>query len=80
MACLRQTPEGEERVELRHRMNLDHIMWSTDYPHSGSDWPNSRVGLERVFRGVPRAEVKRMCHTNAVELYGLEIPAKLPGR
>ena len=28
-------------VELRHRMNLDHILWSTDYPHSGTDWPNS---------------------------------------
>ncbi len=67
-------------VELRHRMNLGHIMWSTDYPHSGSDWPNSLVGLERVFRGVPRSEVKRMCHTNAVELYGLDIPDTLSGR
>lgn len=67
-------------VELRHRMNLGHIMWSTDYPHSGSDWPNSLVGLERLFRGVPRSEVKRMCHTNAVELYGLDISDTLPGR
>ncbi len=59
-------------VEMRHRMNLRHIMWSTDYPHSGSDWPDSRITMERQFRGVPRAEVKLMCHTNCKELYGLD--------
>ena len=59
-------------VEMRHRMNLRHIMWSTDYPHSGSDWPDSRVTLERVFRGVPRSEVKLMIHTNCKQLYGLD--------
>jgi predicted TIM-barrel fold metal-dependent hydrolase len=59
-------------VELRHRMNLDHIMWSTDYPHSGSDWPDSMVTLERVFRGVPRDEVKKMVHGNCKQLYGLD--------
>ena len=68
-------------VELRHRMNLKHIMWSTDYPHSGSDWPDSRVSLERVFRGVPQDEVKRMIHTNCKELYGLDqVPDRLPDR
>jgi predicted TIM-barrel fold metal-dependent hydrolase len=68
-------------IELRHRMNLDHLMWSTDYPHSGTDWPNSRVSLERVFRGVPKAEVKKMLHTNCRELYGLDhIPDVKPRR
>jgi len=68
-------------MDLRHRMNLGHIMWSSDYPHSGSDWPNSRVTIERVFNGVPRAEVKKMLHTNCVELYRLDnIPDRLPTR
>jgi predicted TIM-barrel fold metal-dependent hydrolase len=68
-------------MDLRHRMNVDHLMWSTDYPHSGSDWPNSRVTLERVFRDVPRDLVKRMIHTNCKELYGLDhVPNRLPGR
>ncbi len=61
-------------MDLRHRMNVDHLMWSTDYPHSGSDWPNSRLTLERVFRDVPEDEVKKMIHTNCVELYGLDVP------
>ena len=59
-------------VELRHRMNIDHIMWSTDYPHTGSDWPNSRVTIERVFRGVPKLEVKKMLHDNVKNLYNLD--------
>jgi predicted TIM-barrel fold metal-dependent hydrolase len=68
-------------VELRHRMNVDHLMWSTDFPHSGSDWPDSRITAERVFRGVPRAEVKKMLHDNCKRLYKLDqIPDKLPNR
>ncbi len=62
-------------VEMRHRMNVDHIMWSTDYPHSGSDWPDSRITIERQFRGVPRADVKKMLHQNCKELYGLDYVA-----
>ena len=68
-------------MDLRHRMNIDHIMWSTDYPHSGSDWPNSRLVIERVFRDVPKAEVKKMLHSNCKQLYRLDqIPDRLAGR
>lgn len=65
-------------IELRHRLNIDHIMWSTDYPHSGSDWPNSRITLDRLFRDVPMAEVRKMLHGNAKRLYRLDhIPETL---
>jgi predicted TIM-barrel fold metal-dependent hydrolase len=69
-------------IELRHRMNLEHLMWSTDYPHTPSDWPNTRVTVERQFRGLPLDEVRRLLNANAVDLYRLEIPAtrSLPGR
>ena len=68
-------------VELRHRMNIDHLMWSTDFPHSGSDWPESRITAERIFRGVPKDEVKKMLHTNCKRLYKLDhIPDRLPNR
>jgi predicted TIM-barrel fold metal-dependent hydrolase len=66
-------------IELRHRLNLSHLMWSTDYPHTGTDWPNSRVTIERVFAGVPAAEVRAMLHENCKALYELaEIPDRLP--
>ncbi|HVN37637.1 MAG TPA: amidohydrolase family protein [Myxococcota bacterium] len=68
-------------IELRHRLNLDHILWSTDYPHSGSDWPDSSIAIERVFRGVPKAEVRKMLHDNCRALYGLDhVPLRFPGR
>jgi predicted TIM-barrel fold metal-dependent hydrolase len=66
-------------LELRHRMNVDHLMWSTDYPHTGTDWPNSRVTIARLFRGIPCDEVKKMLHGNCKALYGLEqVPDRWP--
>ena len=59
-------------------MNVDHLMWSSDYPHSGSDWPHSRLTIERVFRDVPKDQVKKMLHGNCRELYGLDyIPDRI---
>ena len=59
-------------IELRHHMNVDHLMWSTDYPHTGTDWPNNRVTIARLFRGVPKVEVKKMLHDNCKALYHLD--------
>src|SRR5262245_2880488 len=66
-------------MELRHRLNLDHLMWSTDYPHTGTDWPNSRTTIARVFTGIPVDEVRQMLHVNCKALYRLdEIPDRVP--
>jgi predicted TIM-barrel fold metal-dependent hydrolase len=59
-------------MDLRYRMNLNHIMWSTDYPHTGCNWPNSRVQIEYLFRGLPLDEVKQFLHSNAKRLYNLD--------
>ena len=29
-------------VRQRHQVGVDNMMWSTDYPHHGNDWPYSR--------------------------------------
>ena len=66
-------------MELRHRMNVEHLLWSTDYPHTGSDWPNHRITIERLFRGLPTVEVKRFLHGNCKALYRLDhVPDVLP--
>ena len=65
-------------LELRHRMNLDHLMFSTDYPHTATEWPNTRKMIERLFRGLPKTEVRKMLRDNAVGLYNLkDIPESL---
>jgi len=66
-------------IELRHHMNVRHLMWSTDYPHTGTDWPNNRTTIARLFRGVPQDEVKCMLLDNCRALYHLDhIPDRLP--
>jgi len=65
-------------MDLRHRLNVDHLMWSTDYPHTGTDWPNSRVTIDRVFAGVPADQVRRMLHDNCKALYRMvEVPERM---
>ena len=54
-------------------LNLDHVMYSSDYPHTGCDWPNTRTTIERVFRGIPKDQVKKMLCDNACRLYGLDL-------
>ena len=39
---------------------IDNIMWSSDYPHSGADWPNSRVTIANHMRGVPDDEQRKI--------------------
>jgi predicted TIM-barrel fold metal-dependent hydrolase len=64
-------------LELRHHLNLDHVMWSTDYPHSVTSWPNSRALIQQQFRGLPAAEVRKMLRDNVVALYDLDVPERL---
>ena len=58
-------------VDLRHMIGVDHIMWSTDYPHVASDWPNSQRTAAYEFRHVPEAEKRKMMRDNAANLYKL---------
>lgn len=58
-------------VQNRATIGVDNLMWSTDYPHHGCDWPESRRVLNRVFQGVPAAERHAICAANAARLYGL---------
>ena len=46
-------------------------MWSTDYPHHGCDWPETRRIVDDMFRDVPHEERWKMCAGNAAKLYGL---------
>lgn len=58
-------------VRNRHLLGVDNLLWSTDYPHHGCDWPETRRTVEEMFRGVPADERWKMCAGNAMKLYGL---------
>ncbi len=58
-------------VANRHAVGVDNMMWSTDYPHHGSDWPYSRKVIDEMFYGVPAEERHAILAGNCMKLYGL---------
>ena len=63
--------EDRAGVILRHEVGIDNIMWSSDYPHPDSTWPNSRKSIDMQFEGVPEEDRRKMLFLNAVNLYKL---------
>ena len=67
-------------VENRDAIGVENLMWSTDYPHTGTDWPNSRTTIARNFNGLPADEVRKMLHANCKALYRLDdVPQRVAG-
>jgi predicted TIM-barrel fold metal-dependent hydrolase len=58
-------------VRERHVLGVDNLMWSSDYPHGESTFPESRAFIAREFAGVPEAETRKMVFENARRLYRL---------
>jgi predicted TIM-barrel fold metal-dependent hydrolase len=58
-------------VQNRHVLGVENLLWSTDYPHHGCDWPETRKTVDAMFRGVPDEERWKMTAGNAMALYGL---------
>ncbi|MEE9285852.1 MAG: amidohydrolase family protein [Dehalococcoidia bacterium] len=48
------------------------IMWSNDYPHTDSTWPNSQQVIAREFEGVPEEARRKILAENCAELYGFD--------
>jgi hypothetical protein len=45
------------------------IMWSSDYPHSETTFPNSHAVIARDFAGVPHEDVQKIVGGRARDLY-----------
>jgi predicted TIM-barrel fold metal-dependent hydrolase len=58
-------------VELRHKINVDNLIWGSDFPHQESDWPQSMSIIERNFASVPEQEKYKMVCGNAIEFFQL---------
>jgi predicted TIM-barrel fold metal-dependent hydrolase len=53
----------------RHLIGVDNIMWEGDYPHSDSQWPNSRKVLSEALVDVPDHEARKIAEDNARRLF-----------
>ena len=64
--------EDRVGIHLRHEVGLDRIMWSTDFPHVVTRWPNSLKVWEAHSAGVPEDEKHKMVVQNAVDFFRLD--------
>jgi predicted TIM-barrel fold metal-dependent hydrolase len=65
-------------MEVRHHLNVDHIHWECDYPHSDSTWPNAPEDAMRYLAGVPDEEVDKITHLNAMRNFSFDPFAHRP--
>lgn len=61
----------DDGIRSRNLPGCRNIMWSTDYPHSESTWPNSRSVLEEQFAGLSEAERRPIVCETARRFYAL---------
>ncbi len=53
----------------RELLNVEHLMWGADYPHTEGTFPNSRKQVAKDFSGVPEEELRKMVSDNGAKLY-----------
>ena len=58
-------------IAIRHAVGIDNMMWSSDYPHHGNDWPYSRKTIEDMMGHIPRDERARIVGGNAARIFRL---------
>jgi predicted TIM-barrel fold metal-dependent hydrolase len=69
MACTFM--DDEVGLSQRHLVGIENILWSTDFPHPATTWPNSREIVQRQFEGIPDAERELITCGNSARIYGL---------
>lgn len=60
--------DDEHGLNNRHAIGVDRIMLEIDFPHSDSNWPNSRKRAAEVFANVPDDECSLIVEENARRL------------
>jgi predicted TIM-barrel fold metal-dependent hydrolase len=56
-------------IANRHRIGIERIMWSSDYPHGNSNYPDAWSPVQASMSGVPDDERATMLAGNAMALY-----------
>ena len=56
-------------IQNRHRIGVDRMLWSSDYPHITSDWPFSWKTINSQFSEVPANERHAILAGNALRIF-----------
>lgn len=55
----------------RELLNVDHLMWGSDYPHSEGTFPRSTETVAEIFTGLPPDLTHKLTVENTASLYNL---------
>jgi predicted TIM-barrel fold metal-dependent hydrolase len=58
---------------MRDLIGVDRMMWSSDYPHAASTWPNSLDYVNRDFEGANDEDRHKITRGNVAKLYGFDL-------
>jgi predicted TIM-barrel fold metal-dependent hydrolase len=64
--------EDPTGLRLRHEIGVNRIMWSTDFPHEVTRWPNSVKVLEATMGEISAQEKWQITAGNAIKFFNLE--------
>lgn len=56
---------------VRDLLGVENLLWSTDFPHPVTSWPNSRRIVEEQFAEVPAGERELILSGNATRVWNL---------
>lgn len=56
-------------IGIRDQVGIDNIAWECDYPHSDSVWPDAPEAVMRYLEGLPREEIDKITHGNAMRWF-----------
>src|SRR6266849_1669455 len=65
--------EDDLGVQLRDRIGVENMLWGSDYPHAEATFPRSQQFLQRMFTGVPEADLRKITSENAAKMFGFSL-------
>ena len=71
--------EDHHGLAARDEVGMDNILWECDYPHSDSNWPNSRKVAEEVFTKIPDEDVHKIVRTQRAASVQLSARREMSG-
>ena len=63
--------EGMGLHRVRDVLGVENLLWSTDFPHPVTSWPNSRAVVAEQFEGIPGRERDLILSGNALRVWNL---------
>jgi predicted TIM-barrel fold metal-dependent hydrolase len=65
--------EDKVAMDSVANMNVDRLMWASDFPHNDSTWPHSREAYDRQTVNLTADQKDRIFRRNVIELYNLPL-------